>query len=287
MQQYLDLVRKILNEGDIKTDRTGVGTKSIFGHQMRFDLSKGFPLVTTKQTFIKPIIAELLWFLEGSTDERRLAEIQFGDTRENLIGKKTIWTENADAQGKKLGYTNTETVKELGGIYSEQWRSWKSSEGRIIDQISDVIETIKTNPDSRRLIVSAWNVGEIEKMSLPPCHTLFQFYVNNGKLSCQLYQRSCDTFLGCPFNIASYSLLTMMIAQVCDLQVGEFIHTIGDAHIYSNHFEQCELMLSREPNVLPTMILNKTIKRIDDFTMNDFILEDYKYHEKIIGQMAV
>ena len=287
MQQYLDLVRKILNEGDVKTDRTGVGTKSIFGHQMRFDLSKGFPLVTTKQTFIKPIIAELLWFLEGSTDERRLAEIQFGDIRENLIGKKTIWTENANVQGKKLGYDNTLIVKELGNIYGKQWRSWAGSDGKSYDQIAEVIETIKTNPDSRRLIISAWNVGEIDKMSLPPCHTLFQFYVNNGKLSCQLYQRSCDVFLGAGFNIASYSLLTTMIAQICNLYPGDFIHTIGDAHIYSNHFEQCKLLLLRKPYNLPTIEINPCIKDIYGFKMRDFILKDYKHHDKISGAMAV
>jgi len=557
VHQYLDLVSRILKDGDIKSDRTGVGTKSIFGHQMRFDLSKGFPLVTTKQTFIKPIISELLWFLEGSTDERRLAEILYGDSRENLIGKKTIWTANADEQGKKLGHTNTQTIKHLGKIYSHGWRytssltstvlveverahfieeitkptiedhentpndefvgqtvlsntgteykvlkkintqknssyeiqalltghkeivtrpnlknrafgqkirfgrfystigkdneiryyhkariMWRNminrcydvnneqyylyggagvfvdsrwydfknflhdleripffyewSEGTdddfndwcldkdyyntnkysletciflpskenkfysntlidfskkrvvefsdgvkfeyicfsdlnnkfpdkkfnndlikkcidgkqsshkdckfyevyakqnhkfrkkiIVDQISDVIDMIKTNPDSRRLIVSAWNVGEIDFMSLPPCHTIFQFYVNNGKLSCQLYQRSVDTALGLPFNIASYALLTMMIAQITNLQVGEFIHTSGDAHIYANHFDSCKLLLDREPLVLPSMILNKSITSINDFTMNDFTLVDYKYHNKITMEMAI
>lgn len=287
MHQYLDLVSRILTTGDEKTDRTGVGTKSVFGHQMRFDLSEGFPLVTTKYTSLKAIISELLWFIEGSTDERRLAEIYYGDKRENLIGKNTIWTANADSQGKQLGYENTETVKNIGPCYGKQWRAWEGTDGTTHDQLLDVINTIKTNPDSRRIILSAWNVGDIDKMTLPPCHTLFQFYVNKGKLSCQLYQRSVDVFLGLPFNIASYALLTMMIAKITDLQVGEFIHTSGDAHIYSNHFEQCNLLLNRKPYPLPSIKINNNIKNITDFKIDDFILDSYTYHNKIEGKMAV
>lgn len=287
MKQYLDLLQHILDNGVKKEDRTGTGTVSVFGYQMRFDLSEGFPLVTTKKTHLKAIISELLWFLEGSTDERRLAEIHFGDKTENLIGKKTVWTANADAQGKALGYTNTDTVKELGPVYGSQWRSWKASDGKEIDQVTDLINQIKTNPDSRRLILSAWNVGEIDKMALPPCHTFFQFYVANGKLSCQLYQRSADVFLGVPFNIASYALLTMMIAQVCDLEVGDFVHTFGDVHIYSNHIEQVNLQLSRTPHKKPTMKINPDIKSIFDFKMDDFELCDYVCDEPIKAVMAV
>ncbi len=287
MREYLDLLDHILKSGVKKEDRTGTGTTSVFGYQMRFDLSKGFPLVTTKKTFLKAIISELLWFIEGSTDERRLAEINFSDKRENLVDKKTVWTANADAQGKNLGYVNTNTIKELGPVYGAQWRSWKNSDGKSIDQLSELIDQIKTNPDSRRLILSAWNVGELEKMALPPCHTFFQFYVANGKLSCQLYQRSADVFLGVPFNIASYALLTMMIAQVCDLEVGDFVHTFGDAHIYSNHMEQVKLQLSRKPFSLPKMKINANIKNIEDFKMNDFELLGYESHESIKAVMAV
>lgn len=287
MREYLDLLEHILKSGVKKEDRTGTGTTSVFGYQMRFDLSKGFPLVTTKKTFLKAIISELLWFIEGSTDERRLAEINFSDKRENLIDKKTVWTANADAQGKNLGYVNTDTIKELGPVYGAQWRSWKNSDGKSIDQLSELIDQIKTNPDSRRLILSAWNVGELEKMALPPCHTFFQFYVANGKLSCQLYQRSADVFLGVPFNIASYALLTMMIAQVCDLEVGDFVHTFGDAHIYSNHMEQVKLQLSRKPFPLAKMKINANIKNIEDFKMNDFELFGYESHESIKAVMAV
>ena len=287
MREYLDLLEHILKSGVEKEDRTGTGTTSVFGYQMRFDLSKGFPLVTTKKTFLKAIISELLWFIEGSTDERRLAEINFSDKRENLIDKKTVWTANADAQGKNLGYVNTDTIKELGPVYGAQWRSWKNSDGKSIDQLSELIDQIKTNPDSRRLILSAWNVGELEKMALPPCHTFFQFYVANGKLSCQLYQRSADVFLGVPFNIASYALLTMMIAQVCDLEVGDFVHTFGDAHIYSNHMEQVKLQLSRKPFSLAKMKINANIKNIEDFKMNDFELLGYESHESIKAVMAV
>lgn len=287
MKQYRTFLNHILSHGVKKEDRTGTGTISTFGYQMRFDLNEGFPLVTTKKMFTKGIIAELLWFLEGSTDERRLAEIQYGKPREELIGKQTIWTANADAQGKDLGYTNTDTIKEIGPVYGAQWRSWMGQDGKSIDQLADLINQIKTNPDSRRMILSAWNVGEIEKMALPPCHTFFQFYVANGKLSCQLYQRSADAFLGIPYNIASYALLTQMIAQVCNLKVGEFIHTIGDAHIYSNHIEQVNLQLSREQIELPIMTINKKIKCIYDFKMSDFTLLGYEHHDAIKGEMSV
>ncbi len=287
MKQYLDLLQYILDNGVKKEDRTGTGTISTFGYQMRFDLSKGFPLVTTKKTHLKAIISELLWFIEGSTDERRLAEIHHGDSRENIIGKKTVWTANADFQGKNLGYVNTDTIKELGPVYGSQWRSWLGSDGKEHDQLANVIEQIKTNPDSRRIILNAWNTAEIEKMALPPCHTFFQFYVAQGKLSCQLYQRSADVFLGVPFNIASYALLTMMIAQICDLELGDFVHTFGDVHIYSNHIEQVKLQLSREPLALPTMKINKDVKDINDFKMSDFELQNYQSYEAIKAQMAV
>lgn len=287
MKQYLDLLQHILDHGVTKEDRTGTGTTSVFGYQMRFDLSEGFPLVTTKKTHLKAIISELLWFIEGSTDERRLAEIHHGDKPENIIGKKTVWTANADAQGKDLGYINTDTIKELGPVYGAQWRSWQAADGQTIDQLAQLIDQIKNNPDSRRMILSAWNVGELEKMALPPCHTFFQFYVAEGKLSCQLYQRSADVFLGVPFNIASYALLTMMIAQVCDLEVGDFVHTFGDAHIYSNHMEQVNLQLSRTPYKKPSMKINPDIKDINDFKMSDFELVDYECHESIKAQMAV
>jgi thymidylate synthase len=287
LKQYLDLLQHILDNGEVKEDRTGTGTKSVFGYQMRFDLSAGFPLVTTKKTFLKGIISELLWFIEGSTDERRLAEIHYGDKASNLIGRNTVWTANADAQGKALGYTNTDTIKELGPVYGAQWRSWKGEGGKSYDQLSDVINQIKTNPDSRRIILNAWNVAEIDNMALPPCHTFFQFYVVNGKLSCQLYQRSADVFLGVPFNIASYALLTMMIAQVCDLEVGDFVHTFGDVHIYSNHMEQVNLQLSRTPYKLPSMKINPDVKDINDFKMSDFELVDYVCDEPIKAVMAV
>ncbi|AXH15915.1 thymidylate synthase [Malaciobacter mytili] len=287
MKQYLDLLQHILDKGVKKEDRTGTGTTSVFGYQMRFDLSEGFPLVTTKKTHLKAIISELLWFIEGSTNERRLAEIHYGNKAENLIGKKTVWTANADFQGKNLGYTNTDTIKELGPVYGAQWRSWKGANGESIDQLALLIEQIKTNPDSRRLILNAWNVAEIDNMALPPCHTFFQFYVANKKLSCQLYQRSADVFLGVPFNIASYALLTMMIAQVCDLELGDFVHTFGDAHIYSNHMEQVKLQLTRTPYEKPKMKINKNVKNINDFKMEDFELVDYVCHEAIKGEMAV
>jgi thymidylate synthase len=257
-------MRRILNEGAEKTDRTGTGTKSVFGHQMRFDLSKTFPLLTTKKLHLRSIIHELLWFLTGDTNVQYLHE-----------NKVTIWDEWADEQGN------------LGPVYGHQWRNWESADGRVIDQVTQVIEQIKTNPDSRRLIVSAWNVGDIDRMALPPCHLLFQFYVADGKLSCQLYQRSADVFLGVPFNIASYSPLCMMMAQVCGLQPGEFVHTLGDAHLYSNHLEQTELQLSREPKALPRMIINPEVNDLFAFKFEDFELVDYDPHPHIKAPVAV
>ena len=264
MKQYLDLMRHVLENGASKQDRTGTGTASVFGYQMRFDLAEGFPLLTTKKLHLKSIIYELLWFLRGETNVKYLQEHGVN-----------IWNEWARENG------------ELGPVYGAQWRSWKSSDGRSIDQISQVIDQIKTNPNSRRLIVSAWNVGEIPKMALPPCHLLFQFYVADGKLSCQLYQRSADIFLGLPFNIASYSLLTMMVAQACDLEPGEFVHTLGDAHLYSNHFEQARLQLSREPLKLPRMKINPAVHSIFEFDYNDFELVGYEAHPHIKAEVAV
>ena len=264
MQQYLDLLTHVIQKGYLKTDRTGTGTISVFGYQMRFDLAEGFPLLTTKKLHLKSIIHELLWFLKGSTNIKYL--------RENGV---TIWDEWADEDG------------ELGPVYGYQWRSWPKHDGTNIDQISNVIHSLRTNPDSRRHIVSAWNVGELHKMALPPCHLLFQFYVAGGKLSCQMYQRSCDIFLGVPFNIASYALLTMMIAQSAGLTPGEFIHTLGDAHIYLNHLDQVKLQLTRNPFPLPAMLLNEKIKNIFDFKYDDFKLENYQYHPHIKGRIAV
>ena len=263
MQQYLQLMKHVLDTGIKKEDRTGTGTLSVFGYQMRFDLSEGFPLVTTKKLHLKSIIHELLWFLKGDTNIRYL--------KENGV---SIWDEWADENG------------DLGPVYGAQWRSWNSTAGPI-DQISRLVEQIKTNPDSRRHMVSAWNVGEIENMALPPCHILFQFYVANGKLSCQLYQRSADVFLGVPFNIASYALFTMMIAQVCDLEPGDFVHTFGDAHLYSNHLEQAKIQLSRDPRPLPKMIINPKEKNIFDFKFEDFTLEGYDPHPHIKAKVAV
>ncbi len=264
MQQYHDLLRHILAHGVQKQDRTGVGTISVFGYQMRFDLAAGFPLLTTKKMHLKSVIHELLWFLRGDTNVQYL--------QDNGV---TIWDEWADAAGN------------LGPVYGAQWRSWTTHTGETIDQISQVIGQIKRNPDSRRLIVSAWNVADLAQMKLPPCHCLFQFYVANGRLSCQLYQRSADTFLGVPFNIASYALLTMMIAQVCDLQPGDFVHTLGDTHLYLNHLEQVQRQLDREPYPLPRMVLNPAVNSIFDFRYEDFILENYQSHRLIKAPIAV
>lgn len=264
MQQYLQLVQHIIDHGTEKTDRTGTGTKSCFGYQMRFNLAEGFPLVTTKKLHLKSIIHELLWFLKGDTNIQYLKD----------HGVR-IWDEWADENG------------DLGPVYGKQWRSWEAPNGVVIDQISDLIEQIKKTPDSRRLIVSAWNVGDLSKMALMPCHNMFQFYVADGKLSCQLYQRSADVFLGVPFNIASYALLTMMIAQVCDLQYGDFIHSFGDVHLYNNHVDQANLQLSRKPFPLPTMKINPAVKDIFAFNYEDFTLENYECHPAIKAPVAV
>ena len=264
MKQYLDLMRHVLENGVEKSDRTGTGTRSVFGYQMRFDLSEGFPMVTTKKLHLRRIIHELLWFLSGDTN--------IGYLRENKV---RIWDEWADENG------------DLGPVYGSQWRSWQGADGETIDQISEVVNAIKTNPDSRRLIVSAWNVAEVPKMALPPCHAFFQFYVAEGKLSCQLYQRSADIFLGVPFNIASYALLTHMIAQACDLKAGDFVHTLGDAHLYSNHLEQTKLQLSREPRSLPRLEVNPDVKDIFSFRFEDFEILDYDPHPHIKGVVAV
>ncbi|WP_226535643.1 thymidylate synthase [Fictibacillus halophilus] len=264
MKQYLDFLQDILHNGTKKEDRTGTGTVSVFGRQMRFDLEEGFPLVTTKKLHLKSIIHELLWFLKGDTNIAYLKE-----------NKVRIWDEWADEEGN------------LGPVYGHQWRSWSAPNGDTIDQISNVIEDIKNNPDSRRLIVSAWNPADVPNMALPPCHLLFQFYVADGKLSCQLYQRSADSFLGVPFNIASYALLTMMVAQVTGLKPGEFVHTVGDAHIYLNHVEQVELQLTREPKPLPKMKINPAVTNIFDFTFDDFELLDYEAHPHIKGEVSV
>ena len=264
MQQYLTLLSDILERGTDKSDRTGTGTRSIFGYQMRFDLSEGFPLVTTKKLHLKSIIYELLWFIRGETNVRWLQERGV-----------TIWDEWADANG------------DLGPVYGSQWRSWPAPDGRHIDQLRNVIDQIKAKPDSRRHIVSAWNPAEVDNMALPPCHALFQFYVADGKLSCQLYQRSADTFLGVPFNIASYALLTHMMAQVTGLGVGDFVHTLGDAHVYANHFEQARLQLTREPRPLPRLVMNPERKRIEDFVFEDFAFEGYDPHPGIKAPIAV
>jgi thymidylate synthase len=264
MKQYLELCKHVLETGVEKEDRTGTGTISTFGYQMRFDLQAGFPLLTTKKLHVKSIIHELLWFLNGDTNIKYL--------QDNGV---RIWNEWADDNGN------------LGPVYGHQWRSWTSADGETVDQISEMIHTIKHNPDSRRMIVNAWNVGEISKMALPPCHCLFQFYVADGKLSCQLYQRSADVFLGVPFNIASYALLTMMVAQVCDLEPGEFVHTFGDTHIYTNHVEQVKLQLTRDPKPLPQMKINPDVKSIFDFKYEDFELVNYEAHPHIKGVVSV
>jgi thymidylate synthase len=264
MKQYHDLMRHVLEKGATKTDRTGTGTISVFGYQMRFDLEEGFPMMTTKKVHMKSILHELLWFLKGDTNIKYL--------KDNGV---SIWDEWADENGN------------LGPVYGSQWRSWPAADGRHIDQITQVVNQIKNNPDSRRMIVSAWNVGEIDKMKLPPCHAFFQFYVADGKLSCQLYQRSADIFLGVPFNIASYAILTMMMAQVCGLKPGEFIHTLGDAHLYSNHIEQARLQLSRDLRKLPTLKINPEVKDIFSFKFEDFTLEGYDPHPHIKAAVAV
>ena len=264
MRQFLGLMDLILTSGTPKADRTGTGTRSIFGHQMRFDLADGFPLITTKKLHLRSIIHELLWFLRGDTNVRYLND-----------NRVSIWDEWADKQG------------ELGPVYGHQWRSWPTADGKSIDQIQQVVDQIRANPDSRRLIVSALNVGQIEEMALPPCHMMFQFYVADGRLSCQLYQRSADVFLGVPFNIASYSLLTLMVAQVTGLLPGEFVHTFGDAHLYDNHMEQAELQLSRQPQRLPTMGLNPAVAELEDFQFDDFTLTDYNPHPHISAPVAV
>ncbi len=264
MQQYLDLMRHVLKNGHDKADRTGTGTRSVFGWQMRFDLADGFPMVTTKKLHLKSIVHELLWFLQGDTNIRYL--------QENGV---RIWDEWADENG------------DLGPVYGKQWRRWETPDGRLIDQISQLVHSLKHNPDSRRHIVSAWNPGDVDSMALPPCHCLFQFYVANGKLSCQLYQRSADIFLGVPFNVASYALLTLMLAQVCGYAPGEFVHTFGDAHIYSNHFEQTELQLSRQPRPLPTMWINPEVKDIFAFRFEDFRLDGYDPQAHIAAKVAV
>ncbi|OFZ52903.1 MAG: thymidylate synthase [Bdellovibrionales bacterium RIFOXYC1_FULL_54_43] len=264
MRPYLDLMQHVLEHGPRKEDRTGTGTLSTFGYQMHFDLTAGFPLITTKKVHLRSVIHELLWFLKGETNIRYL--------KENGV---SIWDEWADSNG------------DLGPVYGKQWRSWTAPDGRSIDQIERVLKEIKTNPDSRRLIVSAWNVGELDKMALQPCHSFFQFYVANGKISCQLYQRSADIFLGVPFNIASYSLLTLMIAQVCDLKPGEFVHTLGDAHLYVNHLDQTRLQLTREPRALPRMQLNPAIRSLFDFKYEDFKLEGYDPHPAIKAPVAI
>ncbi len=264
MQQYLDLVKHIIEKGTDKTDRTGTGTRSIFGYQMRFNLQDGFPMVTTKKLHLRSIIHELLWFLKGETNIKYL--------KENGVG---IWDEWANEDG------------ELGPVYGKQWRSWSGADGKVYDQITDLIKQIKQTPDSRRLIVSAWNVAELPQMALMPCHTIFQFYVADGKLSCQLYQRSADVFLGVPFNIASYALLTLMVAQVCDLEPGDFVHSFGDVHLYNNHVEQAHLQMSRDPFPLPTMKINPEVKDIFGFKFEDFTLEGYQSHPGIKAPVAV
>lgn len=264
MKQYLDLLRHIMEDGTVRHDRTGVGTKSVFGHQMRFNLQDGFPLLTTKKVHLKSIIYELLWFISGDTNIKYLKDHGV-----------SIWDEWADAQGN------------LGPVYGHQWRSWPTPDGRCIDQLSEAVRMIRTKPDSRRIMVTAWNPGEVDEMALPPCHCLFQFYVADGRLSCQLYQRSADCFLGVPFNIASYALLTMMMAQVCGLQAGEFVHTTGDTHIYLNHFEQVKLQLGREPRELPKMRINPLVKDIFDFKYEDFTLENYDPWPAIKAPVAV
>lgn len=298
MKAYLDLLRRIIDEGAVKGDRTGTGTKSVFGHQMRFDLSKGFPLLTTKKVFLKGVIHELLWFLAGDTNigylvrngvhiwdndaYRYYGELCAANGVEPISREEFLAEAEQGNASDMAGYR----YGDLNHVYGYQWRSWPRPDGRSIDQISEVIDTIRRNPNSRRMLVSAWNVAEVEQMALPPCHVMFQFYVADGRLSCQLYQRSADTFLGVPFNIASYALLTMMIAQVCGLEAGDFVHTLGDTHLYLNHLEQAAEQLSREPRKLPTMRLNPDVKSIFDFRYEDFTLEGYDPHPAIKAPMS-
>lgn len=288
MKQYIDALKFILENGKDRDDRTGVGTRGVFGYQMRFDLRESFPAVTTKKLAWKSVVSELLWMLEGSSDERRLAEIHYGKPREELIGKTTIWTANADKQAKELGYVNTDTEKDLGPVYGHQWRSWDAQLG-YVDQIAEVLENMYYNPNSRRHIVSAWNADKVNVMALPPCHTLFQFHIDNGELSCQLYQRSADMFLGVPFNIASYSLLTHMMAQLLKLKVGEFVWTGGDCHIYQNHFEQVKLQITREPQPGPTLEMPqfKDLEELVNTRPEQYKLINYNPMDSIPAPMAV
>lgn len=288
LKQYLSALEHIFKEGKDRKDRTGIGTRGVFGHQLRFDLRNSFPAVTTKKLAWRSVVSELLWFLEGETDERRLAEIHYGQSREELKEKKTIWTANADKQGKELGYKNTETIKELGPVYGNQWRSWKGKD-KNVDQIKDVLKSLSQDPYSRRHIVSAWNAGEVHKMALPPCHTMFQFHIQDKELSCQLYQRSADMFLGVPFNIASYSLLVYILSSILDLNPGSFIWTGGDCHIYNNHLDQVKEQVKREPLEPPRLIMPnfKSIKEVLESKPTDYELLNYKPMDSIKAPMAV
>ena len=288
MKQYLEALEYILEHGKDRDDRTGVGTRGVFGYQMRFDLRNEFPAVTTKKLAWKSVVSELLWFLEGSTDERRLAEIHYGKPREELVGKNTIWTANADNQAAGLGYTNNDTTKDLGPVYGHQWRTWDAQLG-YVDQIAQVLEGLKHDPNSRRHIVSAWNADRVPVMALPPCHTMFQFYVQDGELSCQLYQRSADMFLGVPFNIASYSLLTHMFAQLLELEVGDFVWTGGDCHIYQNHFDQVREQIKRVPQAGPLLMMPEftTLKELANTKLSEYKLLGYDPLPSIKAPMAV
>ena len=288
MKQYLRALEHILQKGKDRDDRTGTGTKGVFGYQMRFDLKEGFPAVTTKKLAWRSVVSELLWFLEGGTDERRLAEIYYEKKRRDIVDKNTIWTANANKQGKDLGHTNTEKIKELGPVYGSQWRSWAGN-NRSVDQIKETIQNLKKDPYGRRHIISAWNVAEIERMALPPCHTMFQFYIQDKELSCQLYQRSADMFLGVPFNIASYSLLTCIIAKILNLNAGEFVWTGGDCHIYSNHFSQVKKQVKRKPGKVPSLEI-PNLNSIEDVLSSkpsDYRLINYKPMKSIKAPMAV
>jgi thymidylate synthase len=288
MKQYLDALKYILENGKDRNDRTGVGTRGVFGYQMRFDLRNEFPAVTTKKLAWKSVVSELLWMLEGSSDERRLAEIHYGKPREELVGKTTIWTANADKQGKELGYVNDDTTKDLGPVYGHQWRTWDAQLG-FVDQIAEVLENLYYNPESRRHIVSAWNADRVNVMALPPCHTLFQFHVQDGELSCQLYQRSADMFLGVPFNIASYSLLTHMFAQLLNLKVGDFVWTGGDCHIYQNHMEQVKEQITRTPQSGPSLVMPafEDLDQLVKTTPDQYKLINYTPMDSIKAPMAV